>query len=276
MIFKYLTRDTTLNRSCKKSYRNYCSATITPPMIKEETVIIVLNFNKYNKTYLKSDLNIKLLDFLNNLNYPTKLMLNITFIIFTENIIVKKTNVKFTERDLSMIDHQCNRYNEFIGSFSFSSNIKDFLIPCNNYFEILKQNNEDKTNLYPIKFRKMFAQIKAHLISVNEHKSALALQHVDKNLNTEQDIITEMISKKQFEELFRHTLKEYHRMKNATNPLNKRKIFTLGVFHMKKISYCNITQNDLNFMKQNKKIIYLNIQETELQKILADNKTDDY
>lgn len=275
MIFKHLARDTILYRKSKKIYRNYSTEIATetrstPPIMKEETIIIVLNIKKDQNNYLKMDFSNSLLQFLNNLNYPTKTMLNINFIIFTEKTPLKKTNGKVTEDDISVITKKCIRYNEFLSSFSPSHNFKDFIITCDNYAEVLAKNDEDKKSLSNTQLKDSLTIIKKYLIKMYEGKTSLQ----DKILNTqtlEQDVITEMISKKQFEELFRNTIKEFHIMKNATDTSKKRKIFTIGVLFMKKISYCSIKQSDLAFINQKEKIIYLNVQEEELKKILTNN-----
>lgn len=281
MIFNYLTRNTTLYKKSNKGYQNYCTETsTTPPPLpssKEETIIIVLNKKKNHTNYLKIDFINNLLQFLNNLNYSTKTMLNVNFIIFTEKVPPKKTNEKVTEDDISVITKRCILYNEFINSFIPSNNVKDFLITCDNFSEILANNDDAKKCLSKTKFKESLNTIKKHLIENYEKKTALQNNHEILNAQTpaEQEIITEMISKKQFEELFRNTIKEFHIIKNAINDSKKQKIFTIGILTMKKISYCHIKQSDLDFIKQNEKIIYLNVHKSELQKILKDNIDND-
>lgn len=281
MIFNYLTRNTTLYKKSNKGYQIYCTETsTTPPLLpssKEETIIIVLNIKKNHTNYLKIDFSNNLLQFLNNLNYQTKTMLNVNFIIFTEKVPPKKTNEKVTEDDISVITKRCILYNEFINSFISSHNVKDFLITCDNFAEILANNDNDKKCLSKTKFKESLNTIKKDLIANYEKKTAL--QNNNEILNAqapaEQEIITEMISKKQFEELFRNTIKEFHITKSATNDSKKQKIFTIGTLNMKKIIYCHIQQSDLDFIKQNEKIIYLNVHKAELQKILKDNINHD-
>lgn len=233
---------------------------------KEETIIIVLNINSKKDNYLKDHFNYKVIEFLRTLEWSfSKTKLNVQFIIFVESFPDIVTKSTFTNQDVSNIMNSCLSYNQFISSFSKTYDIKKLLITCDSYKELAAKNtskNQVTKKLYDI-----LSPLQKHLIGEWEKITANV---IGKPLEeTQADVISINITKNEFICLYKNSLMEFE-IEHMS--VNKRKIFTTGTLSMKKIYYSKIKKEDLNFKKNQKNIIYLNTNITELEQILKDNE----